>query len=156
MRRLELVSANVHRAASDARVAVLIRTGRRGGVGTGIDARRIGLQAQVALSLVHKKWCVGDVAGAGLGKWCRAAVIEWVTRRFKLIIRTRRGSIEIDDAIVQVTSEGSTAAARQIAGERAIVQRAESRPATVVARCVSRQNAVVQRGVKRPAALVVG
>src|SRR5207247_11455334 len=54
LRRLELVRTNVHRAADDARVAIQIRTGRRRGVGAGVDAGRVGLQAQVATGLVHE------------------------------------------------------------------------------------------------------
>ena len=64
MRRLELVSTHVHRAADDARVAVQIRTGRRRGVGAGVDARRVGLQAQIAAGVIHEEWCVGEITDA--------------------------------------------------------------------------------------------
>src|SRR2546422_466587 len=61
-RRLEFIGAYVHRAPSDARVTVEIGTGRRRAIEAGIDARRVGLETQVARCLIDKERSIGEVA----------------------------------------------------------------------------------------------
>ena len=92
---LKLIRADVHRAAHDARPPIQVIVPRHGCVLARIDTWRVGLQAEIAGSLVHKERCVGDVAGAAAVIGSRATVIQVVA----VVIRPVRGGVVVEDAI---------------------------------------------------------
>jgi len=71
---LKLIRADVNRAADDSRVPVEVGRVRDVSIIPGVDAGGVGLEAQVAASLIHKQWRTGDVADAVAGRRCAAVV----------------------------------------------------------------------------------
>ena len=74
--RLKLVSAHIHARAGHARAPFEVGGTGHIDVSASINARRVGLQPQVALSQVHKTRFVGDVADPISWHWRSAAEIE--------------------------------------------------------------------------------
>src|ERR1019366_2751000 len=66
-RCLIFVSADVHRAADNVRIAVQVGAADDIGVVAGVDARGVGLQATTPMSVVYELWVTGDVADTAGG-----------------------------------------------------------------------------------------
>src|SRR5208282_6006602 len=105
----------------DARVAVQVGTSDHIGVVVGVDAGGVGLQAQVAASVIHEQRRVGDVADTGVWHGRRTAVIK---RAGRVIVAPIHGvRVEIDDAVVQRAGPVPAAVGvSRVAGQRAVVQ----------------------------------
>ena len=153
-RRLELIRADVHRAAGDAEVAIEVV--RAGGISVvaGIDARRTGLQVIIAAGLIDEQGRVGDVAGAA--RCQRRGAGEIQTSAGIIRSAAEPGGVEIDDTVVQ-RADVHTAAVeiRRVVRQRAVIQRGSLRAAAELGE-VARQQAIVQGAELRAAALGAG
>ena len=137
LRRLELVPTNVHGATGNAGVAIQIRTGRRRGVGAGVEARRVGLQSEVAACVIHEEWSVSEIANPVCGKRCRARVTQMAVV-VVVLVRPARSSVVIRNAIFELAvGRPAPVTACRVADECAVVQCALARPSVFVGRVIA-------------------
>jgi len=151
--RLILVSADVHRAADDARVAVKVDIGGHITVVSRIDAGRVELEMKIAPRQIHKERLIGDVVGTAAKKHPQrrgAAVDQCPPVAVTAIVIVYYTVIKVG-----VEAGGGPAAnLGRIARERAIVERGVVGPTAGVGSGITRQSAVVERALEGPAALV--
>src|ERR1039458_2163194 len=84
------------------------------GVVAGVDAGGVGLQAQVAASVIHEQRRVGDVADA-VGGHPRSAAVVQIAR----VVGGVRRAVVVQYAVVECAAPPSAAVCGRVAGQRA-------------------------------------
>src|ERR1043166_8937122 len=128
-RILKLVGAEVHSAASDARVAVQINRVGNEVVVAGVDAGGIGLEMEIGAIQIHKQRRIGEIIGAETGKRGGATVCECTAA---VNVGATRSGIVIDNAIPNRLTFINTPAldGGRVGGNRAVNQGGRIRAAS--------------------------
>jgi hypothetical protein len=146
---LKLVGPDINGAPTDARIAIQVGGAAGIRVEPRIDARRAGLQVQIAPRLVYEQGSFGEIADT-IGWQRRGATI---VHRDVGGIRTHRGAVVIDDAVIERAIESPTAiSGGRVATQGAVVQRARIISPAAISGRVAIERAVVQDARKSPTA----